>query len=74
MDNRKLVRYSIIKDSLKDMLINAKYNDEQRVILIQYELRGTLRYMYITGDITKETRERIEHLSFLILQKYNIKK
>lgn len=69
MDNRKKVRYLVIKDLLKDMLRSKKYNDEQQAILELHELRGALRYMYISGEITWETRNRINHLATLILRK-----
>ena len=69
----KRTKYIFIKETLKDILHCAKNNYKYTAISTQYELCGALRYMYITNEITQETKSRVNHLATLILRKYNIK-
>lgn len=69
---RQIVTKILIQARLKDILRTAK--KQQRYCVADYisQLHGMINYMSIVGDITEDTRVRIDKLVTIIERKYYI--
>lgn len=72
MDKATFKRRIYIEMMLKDILYYAKRGCMELAEVNKNLLRGALHYMYITKEITKETKDRVNHLATIILTTYKV--
>lgn len=72
MDKATFRRRIYIEIMLKDILHHAKKGYMELAKERKDWLYGALHYMYITKEITKETKDRINHLATIILTTYKV--
>lgn len=68
--DRQIIIKMIIEDKLKDILRAAKKRQQYNANDYISQLYGIIYYMAIVGDITIDTRERINKLVVIIKRKY----